>query len=71
MIKLVIRIVVVVIKDRDSVINVKGKGVNTVVNYHNVAQVLLKYAKVFDKEPFVLDARIPEKPSLNKLFIRV
>ena len=71
MIKFVIRIVVIVVKDRDSVVNVKGEGVNTVVNYHNVTQVLLEYAKVFDKQPLVLDARISEESSLNKLFIRV
>ncbi len=71
MIKFVIRIVVIVVKDRDSVINVKGEGVDTVVNYHNVTQVLLKYAKVFDKQPLVLDARISEESGLNKLFIRV
>ena len=71
MIKFVIRIVVIVVKDRDSVINVKGEGVDTVVNYHNVTQVLLEYAKVFDKQPLVLDARISEESSLNKLFIRV
>ena len=71
MIKFVIRIVIIVVKDRDSVINVKGEGVDTVVNYHNVTQVLLEYAKVFDKQPLVLDARISEESSLNKLFIRV
>ena len=71
MIKFVIRIVVIVVKDRDSVINVKGEGVDTVVNYHNVTQVLLEYAKVFDKQPLVLDARISEESGLNKLFIRV
>lgn len=71
MIKFVIRIVVIVVKDRDSVFNVKGEGVNTVVNYHNVTQVLLENAKVFDKQPLVLDARISEESSLNKLFIRV
>ena len=71
MIKFVIRIVVIVVKDRDSVINVKGEGIDTVVNYHNVTQVLLEYAKVFDKQPLVLDARISEESSLNKLFIRV
>ena len=71
MIKFVIRIVVIVVKDRDSVVNVKGEGVDTVVNYHNVTQVLLENAKVFDKQPLVLDARISEESSLNKLFIRV
>ena len=71
MIKFVIRIVIIVVKDRDSVINVKGEGIDTIVNYHNFTQVLLEYAKVFDKQPLVLDARISEESSLNKLFVRV
>ncbi len=65
MIKFIVRIVIIVVKYRDSVINVKGEGVDTVVNYHNVTQVLLEYAKVFDKQPLVLDARISEESSLN------
>ena len=71
MIKFVIRIVVIVVKDRDAVIDVKSKRVNTVVNYHNVTQVLLEYAEVFDKQPLMLDTRISEEPSLNQLLIWV
>lgn len=41
--------IVVVVKNGYSVIDMKCKRVNTVINYDDVFQVLLKNTEVFDK----------------------